>query len=32
MEAVIEGLGHASRGEFASEAEIEAAFRRFGDK
>jgi hypothetical protein len=29
LPAVLEGLGQAQRGEFASDAEIEAAFRRF---
>ena len=30
LQAVLEGLDQASRGEFASPAEVEAAFRRFG--
>ena len=30
LAAVLEGLGQARRGEFATDAEIEAAFRRFG--
>ena len=29
LAAVLEGLGQAKRGEFASDAEVEAAFRRF---
>jgi hypothetical protein len=29
LPAVLEGLAQASRGEFASDAEVEAAFRRF---
>lgn len=29
LPAVLEGLAQARRGEFASEAEVEAAFRRF---
>lgn len=29
LPAVLEGLAQARRGEFASDAEIEAAFRRF---
>jgi hypothetical protein len=29
LPAVLEGLAQAKRGEFASEAEVEAAFRRF---
>ncbi len=27
---ILEGLAQARRGEFASEADVEAAFRRFG--
>jgi hypothetical protein len=30
LPAVLEGLAHAERGEFASDAEVAAAFRRFG--
>jgi predicted transcriptional regulator len=30
LAAVLEGLAHAGRGEFASDAEVKAAFRRFG--
>jgi hypothetical protein len=29
LPAVLEGLAQAKRGEFASDAEVEAAFRRF---
>jgi DNA-binding TFAR19-related protein (PDSD5 family) len=29
LAAILEGLGQAERREFASEAEVEAAFRRF---
>ena len=29
LPAVLEGLAEAKRGDFASEAEVEAAFRRF---
>ncbi len=29
LTAILEGLGQAQRREFASEAEVEAAFRRF---
>jgi hypothetical protein len=29
LSAVLEGLAQARRGDFASEAEVEAAFRRF---
>ena len=29
LAAVLEGLAQAKRGEFASDAEVEAAFRRF---
>jgi len=29
LEAVLEGLAQANRGEFASDADVEAAFRRF---
>jgi hypothetical protein len=29
LQAVLEGLAQATRGEFASDAEVEAAFRRF---
>jgi hypothetical protein len=29
LPAVLEGLSHANRREFASDAEIEAVFRRF---
>jgi predicted transcriptional regulator len=29
LSAVLEGLAQAKRGEFASDAEVEAAFRRF---
>jgi hypothetical protein len=29
LAAILEGLGQAQRREFASEAEVEAAFRRF---
>ena len=29
LPAVLEGLAQAKRGDFASEAEVEAAFRRF---
>jgi hypothetical protein len=29
LAAVLEGLAQAERGEFASDAEVEAAFRRF---
>jgi predicted transcriptional regulator len=29
LAAVIEGLAQAERGEFASDSEVEAAFRRF---
>lgn len=29
LSAVLEGLAQAERGEFASDAEVEAAFRRF---
>lgn len=29
VSAVLEGLAHAERGELASDAEVEAAFRRF---
>lgn len=29
LAAVLEGLAQATRGEFASDAEVEAAFRRF---
>jgi predicted transcriptional regulator len=29
VSAVLEGLAHAERGEFAGDAEVEAAFRRF---
>lgn len=29
LPAVLEGLAQARRGEFASDAEVEAAFRRF---
>ena len=31
LPAVLEGLTQARRGEFASPAEVEAAFRRFGE-
>jgi predicted transcriptional regulator len=30
LSTVLEGLAQARRGEFASPAEVEAAFRRFG--
>jgi hypothetical protein len=30
LESVSEGLAQAERGEFASDEEVEAAFRRFG--
>ena len=30
LSAVLEGLAQAQRGEFASRADVEAAFRRFG--
>jgi hypothetical protein len=30
LAAVLEGLAHAGRGDFASDAEVKAAFRRFG--
>jgi hypothetical protein len=30
LSAVLEGLAQTRRGEFASPAEVEAAFRRFG--
>jgi predicted transcriptional regulator len=29
LSAILEGLAQAERGEFASDAEVEAAFRRF---
>ena len=31
LSGVMEGLAQAERGQFASDAEIEAAFRRFGE-
>ena len=31
LSAVLEGLAQARRGEFASDEEIKAAFRRFGE-
>jgi predicted transcriptional regulator len=30
LEAILEGIAQADRGEFASKAEVEAAFARFG--
>lgn len=32
IEAILEGIGQADRGEFASNEEVEAAFARFGAK